>query len=139
MGTPPGEAGRVSSRPVKRRAEISDCGRYRYLLELAWGLPLLRAKILTVKDRNFVSIELYYTHSVQKTAKNCSECHGNEAMALIKAGGKVPMKTITGVVPLAPDSLDWGLGDDVVVSIVGNATPLDEKQMKKMNMPMKDQ
>lgn len=33
---------------MRRRAEISKCGRYRYLLERMWGPPLLHAKILTV-------------------------------------------------------------------------------------------
>jgi hypothetical protein len=33
---------------MKRHAEISRCGRYRYLLERNWGPPLLQAEILVV-------------------------------------------------------------------------------------------
>ena len=110
------------------------------------------------KNKKFIAYAPSYTHSVQKQAKKCEECHGNEAMKLIKSGAKIPMnkfeggKTIdwVGSVPLLPESLAWTFynkegdkwvpipGDEApVVQMVGGATPLTDKQIKMMNAPFK--
>ncbi|HOO56810.1 MAG TPA: hypothetical protein PLN69_08290 [bacterium] len=116
------------------------------------------AMTLVHKDKKFIAYQPYHSHSVQKTAKDCKDCHGNEATQLIKAGKKVPMlkqedgKIVNwqGVVPCAPDSLEWTYfnkdGDKwvpivndekEVVQMVGYGEPLTEKQIKMMTAPLK--
>ena len=110
------------------------------------------------KDKKFIAYAPYFTHSVQAKAKQCTDCHGNEAMQLLQKGQAVPMAEFKdgqmvswkGVVPLVPEKLKWSFltkdGDKWVpidnneppkVQFVNYAEPLTEAQIKKMAMPFK--
>jgi len=106
------------------------------------------------KDKKFIAYAPYFTHSIQKEARKCKDCHRNEATRLIKEGKSIPMAefkdgqmvSFKGVVPLVPDKLTWDFlkkdGDKWVridsnepakVQFVGHGRPLTEKQLKKMS------
>jgi hypothetical protein len=63
----------------------------------------------------FVTYVPYFTHSVMAEGRTCEQCHATEAVSLLAQGkryapgtvkdGKVVFKT--GVIPLAPELLDW--------------------------------
>jgi hypothetical protein len=113
---------------------------------------------LVSKGKTFVAYSPFFSHSMKKEAKKCEDCHGNAAMAKIKAGEKIPMikmegdKIVSwnGVVPCVPESLEWQFfnkeGDKWVpiadapapkVQMVGYGTPLNEKQIKMLQAPFK--
>lgn len=111
---------------------------------------------LVYKKQKFIAYAPYYTHAIRPKGRECRDCHGNAAMELIKKGEKVPMTQFKdgavvpwkGVVPVAPDQLDWIFldkkegqwvliedGEGPTVQFVGHGEPLTEKQIKKMGMP----
>jgi len=111
------------------------------------------AMSLVSGGKKFISYQPYFTHSVQKQAKKCEDCHGNEAMKLIADGKKVPMMTFvngevkqwSGVVPCSPDDLEWAFLDKKdgnwslidndekpVVQMVGYGEPLTKQQMEAL-------
>jgi hypothetical protein len=106
------------------------------------------------KNKKFIAYAPYFTHSIQKQARKCKDCHRNEATSLIKEGKSVPMaefkdgkmQSFKGVVPLIPDKLHWDFltkdGDKWVlidcneppkVQFIGHGRPLTEEQLKKMS------
>lgn len=116
------------------------------------------AMTLVYQDKKFVCYGPYFTHAVQAKGRDCADCHGNEAVKLIKAGEKVPMmkyengKVVNwkGVVPVVAGQLEWAYlnkaGDgweliendeQEVVQYVAYGTPLTEQQIRKMAMPLK--
>ncbi len=116
------------------------------------------AMTLVTKDKKFIAYSPFYTHSVQKQAKKCEDCHANEAVKLIKDGQKIAMNKMvdgkvvnwSGTVPLVADMLEWTFynkngaewvpitgGDAPVVQYVGGAAPLTEKQLKMLQAPFK--
>ncbi len=117
------------------------------------------AMALVYQDKPFIAYVPYYTHSIMSPGRACQDCHGNEAVKLIKAGKKVPVVAWKdgkaapweGVVPVAPDSLDWTFLDKVAdgqwvpiedceapkTQFAGYGSPLTEKQLKKLYIKMK--
>jgi hypothetical protein len=114
------------------------------------------AMTIVYQDKKFICYGPYFTHAVQPKGKQCGDCHGNEAVKMIKDGQRVPMMTYKdgnvvawkGVVPVVADQLDWTylnkVGDTWVpvegngketVQYVEYGTPLTEEQIKKMAMP----
>lgn len=110
------------------------------------------------KGRKFIAYAPYFTHSIQAKAKDCADCHGNDAMKLIQKDRSVPMaefkdgKMVSwqGVVPLVPEKLRWSfldkVGDEWVaidnneppkIQFAGYGEPLTKEQVKKMGMPFK--
>lgn len=106
------------------------------------------------KDKKFIAYAPYFTHSIQKEARKCKDCHRNEATKLINEGSSIPMaefkdgkmESFRGVVPLVPDKLHWDFltkdGDKWVlidcneppkVQFVGHGRPLTDEQLKKMS------
>ncbi|MEM4645892.1 MAG: cytochrome c3 family protein, partial [Archaeoglobaceae archaeon] len=65
------------------------------------------------RNKTFVTIQPFYSHSITKNAKECYECHGNRNVEEYLATGKIvmtkwdegnkTMSSIKGVVPLPPD------------------------------------
>jgi len=117
------------------------------------------AMTLVYQDQKFLCYGPYFTHAVQPKGKQCADCHGNEAVKMIKAGKRVPMmtykdNTVTnwkGVVPVVENALDWvylNKAGDGWVPIKGNGketvqyvaygTPLTSEQINKMAMPIKE-
>jgi len=110
------------------------------------------AMTLVYQDKKFVVYAPYYTHAIQSKGRECSDCHDNAAMKLIKQGKQIPMaefkdgKMVTwkGVAPAAPDSLTWGYlnktGDHwrpIETSTPAMiqwwwGTPLSEEQIEKL-------
>lgn len=112
------------------------------------------AMSLVYKDKKFILYTPYFTHAVNAKAKGCGECHANTAMKLIEEGKSVPMMAFKdgkvvnweGVVPVAPDKLEWVYlnkkGDKWVpietkeaakVQFVGYGTPLTKDQLEKLS------
>jgi len=106
------------------------------------------------KDKKFIAYAPYFTHSIQKEARKCKDCHRNEATKLIKEGKSIPMakfkdgkmESFKGVVPLVPDKLHWDFltkdGDKWIlidcnqppkVQFIGHGRPLTDEQLKKMS------
>lgn len=113
---------------------------------------------LVSKDKKFIAYAPYFTHAVQPKGRKCADCHANEAVKLMKQGGKVPMaafkegKVVSwqGVVPVVPEQLEWvylNKKEDQWVPItntepekvqfVGHGTPLTKKQMNVLAVPFK--
>ena len=73
------------------------------------------AMSLVYQNKKFIVYAPYFTHAIQSKGRDCSECHDNAAMKLIKQGKQIPMaefkngKVVSwmGVAPLAPESLKW--------------------------------
>jgi len=116
------------------------------------------AMSLVYQDKKFIAYVPYYTHSIMSPGRACQDCHDNEAVKLIKDGKQVPVvswedgKAVPweGVVPVAPDNLDWVFlnkkegqwvpiesGGAPKVQFAGYGTPLTEKQLKKLSLKMK--
>jgi hypothetical protein len=110
------------------------------------------------KNKKFVAYAPYFTHSVQKKAKGCEDCHGNTAMKRLQKDETVPMTEFKegnivswkGVVPLVPEKLSWAflnkIGDKWVpidnnepakIQMVNYGEPLTKDQLKKMGMPFR--
>jgi len=106
------------------------------------------------KDKKFIAYAPYFTHSIQKEAKKCKDCHRNEATKILKKGQSIPMAqfkdgkmvSFKGVVPLVPDKLKWDFVKKVddkwvlvdcneppKIQFIGHGRPLTEKQLKKMS------
>jgi len=106
------------------------------------------------KDKKFIAYAPYFTHSIQREAKKCKDCHRNEATKLIKEGKSIPMaefkdgkmEGFKGVVPLIPDKLHWDFlkkvddkwvlvdcNEPPKVQFIGHGRPLTDKQLKKMS------
>ncbi len=136
-----------------------------YMFSKSWTLLVNKngkvttgnAMTVVTKGKTFVVYGPYYTHSVQKQSKACGECHGNEAMKLVKAGQKIPMnkfeggKTVNwqGTVPFAKDSIEWTFYDKKdggwvplegaaapAMQIIGGVTPLSDAQIKALEEPV---
>lgn len=109
------------------------------------------AMTVVAKNKKFVAYGPYFSHNVQAQAKDCKDCHANEAMKLIAGGKKVPMNPMVngkvqdwkGVVPCSPESLQWtyynkadgkwtpiSTKDAALVQIVGYGKPLTGAQMR---------
>ena len=119
------------------------------------------AMSLVYQNKTFIAYVPYYTHSIMSPGRTCADCHDNEAVKLIKAGQKVPVvawkdgKAVPweGVVPVAPDNLEWVFLNKVAegqwvpiegdeppkVQFAVHGEPLTEKQLKKLFMKMGSQ
>ncbi len=116
------------------------------------------AMTIVYQNHKFVCYGPYFTHAVQPEGKQCTDCHGNAAVKMIKDGERVPMMTYEngevvtwkGVVPVVEGKLDWVYLDKAgenwvpiqgdgkeTVQYVEYGTPLTEDQIKKMALPIK--
>jgi hypothetical protein len=116
------------------------------------------AMTIAGKGKGFVAYAPYFTHSVMKKGRPCEACHRNEAVEILKEGGKVPLiafedgevKTWKGVVPLIEGGLTFVFLDkdgekwkpmeiegDPLEQHAAYAEPLTAKQLKKLGLPMK--
>jgi hypothetical protein len=113
------------------------------------------AMSLVYENKKFVVYAPYYTHAVQAEGRECSACHDNEAMKLMKQGKQVPimeykdgkMTTWKGVAPVGSDnlSIDYLNKDgDKWTTIESSApakihwwwgSPLSEQQMESLSTP----
>jgi hypothetical protein len=113
------------------------------------------AMTLVYQNKKFIVYAPYYSHAIQSKGRDCSACHDNEAMRVMKQGKQVPMmgfedgKVVTwkGVAPVGPDNLGWVYlnkdGDKwTPVETTAPAaiqwwwgSPLSEKQMEKLATP----
>ena len=88
--------------------------------------------------------------------RDCSDCHANKAMELMKQGKKIPVveyrdgKIVSwkGVIPCVPDRLRWVFFDKKgnkwtpiknnikeFAGFVAYGTPLTDRQLKKLMIP----
>jgi hypothetical protein len=113
---------------------------------------------LVYKDNKFLVYAPYFSHSVQKKGRECSDCHGNAAAALMKEGKSVPVMQFKdgkavhweGVIPAVPEKLSYAYLNKVddkwvpikndrtaTVQFAGYGKPLTEDQLKKLYMSIK--
>ncbi|MBN2080120.1 MAG: hypothetical protein JW838_14220 [Spirochaetes bacterium] len=114
---------------------------------------------LVYKGKKFIAYAPYFTHSVMKKARQCDDCHDNEAMKLLNSGKKIPVTTFAngkidewkGVFPLVRDELSWVFldkkdgkwveikdGKEPKVQYACDAKPLTKKQIKSLSQPYKE-
>jgi len=129
-----------------------------FLINYNGKVTTANVQTLVHKGEKFVAYAPYFTHSVQKQARACTNCHGTDLVKQLKKGKHVPgMKYEDGkfiphecVVPIVADQLDWQFldkeGENWVqikndkparVQFVCYGTPLTKKQIIKMAMPFK--
>jgi hypothetical protein len=113
---------------------------------------------IVYNGKKFITYAPYFTHAVGAKARECTDCHANEAVNLIKRGKSVPMAKFKdnqmvswkGVVPLVPDQLEWQFVDkqgDQWIPLTTKekpmlqyscyAEPFTTEQLKKMARPFK--
>jgi len=111
---------------------------------------------LVYKGKKFIAYVPYFTHSIMAEGRKCSECHRNSAMRLIKEGKKVPVVSYKdgriiawkGIVPCAPDKLEWTFFDKEkekwvpmkgkekeIIQFAVYGRPLTEKQLRMLMIP----
>ncbi len=116
------------------------------------------AQTLVGKGKKFVAYVPYFTHSVVKEGKKCTDCHGTDAAKAIAAGKPVEMAKFAngkvthfkGVVPFVPELLKWPWldkkdgkwvelegGGEPIIQKACYVEPLTEKQLKKLKAPFK--
>lgn len=67
------------------------------------------------KNEPFITYVPYFTHSIMGQGRKCEQCHNTEAAKALAASKKFTpavfengeLKFYKGVIPLAPDLLDW--------------------------------
>jgi hypothetical protein len=113
---------------------------------------------IVYNGKKFITYAPYFTHAIGTKARNCDDCHANEAIKLIIKGKSVPMSKFKdnrmvswqGVVPLVPDQLEWEFVDkqgDQWIPLKSKekpflqyscyAEPLSAAQVKKMAQSIK--
>ena len=115
------------------------------------------AQPLVGKQRAFLAIGPYYTHSVMKQGRTCPDCHANEAVTAMKGEDKFKVSTFAdgqlsvhqGVVPVVDGKLEWVFLDkdesgwselpeaDPSIQYVGHGNSLTDGQFRKLGMPLK--
>jgi hypothetical protein len=119
------------------------------------------AQTLVGKGKKFVAYVPYFTHSVVKKGRNCSACHGADAVVKMAKGEAVEMARfadgklthIEGVVPFVPELIKWPWLDKdkdgkwvelksdekPIIQKAAYAKPLTAEQLRKMSRKKKDQ
>lgn len=134
------------------------CQNWTLLINYKGKVTSGNVQTLVYQKQKFIAYAPYFTHAVQAKARECGDCHDNEAVRRITAGKPVPMATFTenrmvswkGVVPLIPDKLKWDFADKQedqwillktdqkpVVQFACYAKPLTEDQLKKLQKSYK--
>jgi hypothetical protein len=111
---------------------------------------------LVFENKTFVTYGPYYTHSIMKKGHDCYDCHGNEAVMMMKEGMKVPIATFEdgkvifwdGIIPtkaglienlfLDKDSegnwIPLENATDPLIQFSCYGTELTDEQMQKLQM-----
>lgn len=115
------------------------------------------AMLLVNNKDTFVAYAPYRTHSIMAKGRDCTECHNNQAVNLIKEGKRVPVvkfedgKAVPwqGVVPVVHEKLNWVFLDkrnnkwipmekpEPKVQFAAYGTPITEEQLKSLMVPQK--
>jgi hypothetical protein len=113
---------------IRLRAEISDCGRYRYLLEVLWA-PLLRGKILTACMLNPSTASDIRTDATVRWWIGWATKRDYTAIRIVNLAAyrtKSPRKMLAVADPHGPENktylVRYGCGRDVVCAW-GNGGP----------------
>jgi hypothetical protein len=118
------------------------------------------AQTLVGKGKKFVTYVPYFTHSIVKKGRNCSDCHGADAALKMAKGEAVDMATFAdgklthaeGVIPFIPELINWPWLDKdkdgkwvelksdekPIVQNAAYAEPLTPEQLKKLSLKIKD-
>lgn len=117
------------------------------------------AMSLVYDKKGFLAYVPYYTHSVQPEGRRCGECHDNAAIRRINNGERVPVMAYEngetvhwqGVVPLAPESLDFVFLDkegekwrplpadtEPMVQFAAYGEPMTPAQLEMLGEPMSE-
>lgn len=105
----------------------------------------------------FITYVPYFTHSVTREGRKCEQCHNTDAVKIMSkgeifspAGFGTESGFYEGVIPVAPDLLNWPFYEKKngkwvafepenkpLVQLGVYAEPLTKAELKKMNMPFK--
>ncbi len=118
------------------------------------------AQTLVGKGKKFVSYVPYFTHSIVKKGRNCSDCHGADAAVKMAKGEAVDIATFAdgklshaqGVIPFIPELIKWPWLDKdkdgkwvelksdekPIIQNGAYAEPLTPEQLKKLSLKIKD-
>ena len=117
------------------------------------------AQTLVGKGKKFVAYVPYFTHSIVKKGRNCSDCHGAEAALKMAKGEVVEMAKFAdgklthaqGVIPFIPELIKWPWLDrkdgkwvelksdeKPIIQNAAFAEPLTPEQLKKLGLKVKD-
>jgi hypothetical protein len=113
---------------------------------------------LVHNNKTFVTYGPYYTHSIMKKGHECSACHANEAVMMMKEGNKVPVAKYengqvtfwNGIIPTVAELIDLLFLDkdaegnwiplenpeDPLIQFSVYGEPLTDEQMTKLEIPM---
>jgi len=129
-----------------------------FLINYNGKVTTANLQTLVYKGEKFVAYAPYYTHSIQKPARQCTECHGTEVAKQLKKGKNiVPLEYQNGkfiahevVIPIVADQLNWQFldkEDDGWVILKNEkpvhaqnacyGEPLTKKQINRLAMPFK--
>lgn len=128
---------------------------YMLLVNHKGRVDLGTAMTFVAKGKKLVVYSPQFTHAIQAKGRDCGECHGNEAVRRIKAGGTVTMMEYRdgqnipwkGVVPLVHGNLQWFFfekeGQNWIPLKSGEppkvqwwyCEPLREDQLEKLSRP----
>jgi hypothetical protein len=138
---------------------FAPCQSWTLLVNYRGKVTSGNVQTLVYRQKKFIAYAPYFTHAVQAKARECQDCHGNEAVRRIASGKMVPMATFSqgkmvswkGVVPLIPDKLKWDFadkrgdqwilldtGEKPVVQFACYAKSLTGEQLKKLSRSQKD-
>jgi len=117
------------------------------------------SQTLVGKGKKFVTYVPYFTHSVVKEGRQCTNCHGTDAAKKMAKGEKVEMGRFEngkithfeGVVPFVPELMEWPWLDKdkdgkwvlieteekPLIQKAAYAEPFTESQLKKLQAPFK--
>lgn len=108
-----GEFAKTKSKPKSFVSKVKD-----FLLLVKYKGKITSGtlqSLVSAEDKPFIVYAPHLTHSIMNEGRKCEDCHGTEAVKTIASGKRHKMAEIKdgkasfykGIVPLAPDLLDW--------------------------------
>ncbi len=131
-----------------------------FLMLINYNGKVTSGNVMTLVDKKktFETFGPYYTHSIQKVGHACADCHGNEAVRMIRNGEKIPVATYKdgkvvfwdGIIPIVAGKIqNLFLDKDAsgnwipmenpeppLTQFSCYGTPLTDEQIAKMALPM---
>ncbi len=129
-----------------------------FLINYNGKVTTANLQTLVYKGEKFVAYAPHFTHSIQRQARPCTECHCTDVAIQLKNGEKIrPMDYQEGkfivkqvAIPIVADQLDWQfldktgdgwmiLTNDKPVHVQNTCygEPLTERQIKRLALPFK--
>ena len=103
----------TKSKPKSFAKKVKD-----FLLLVKYNDKITSGTLQTLVGKNnepFITYVPYFTHSIMSTGRKCEQCHNTDAVNALASSQKFTpavfqngdLKFYKGVIPLAPELLDW--------------------------------